>query len=144
MVFHQLLEEFPKFKSPLKLMKTVLWMWRPLIKEHQRMLKLPSRITKEDFQKKRLKNWSNKLKNTRIKMIRSEEKLKLKMVLKVIAQMSNMLSTMKNSKERFQKMTRKMFCQKFLKLNHGFLVIQTLRLKIMKESKKRLKEFTIL
>ena len=107
------------------------------------MLKLPSQIIKVDFQKKRFKIWSNKLKDTKIKMIKSEEKLKPKMVLKVIVQMLNMQLMMKNSKVRFLKMTRKMFYQRFLKLNHGFLAIKTQRLKIMKESKKRLKEFTI-
>lgn len=76
-------------------------------------------------------------------MIKSEEKLKPKMVLKVIVQMLNMQLMIKNSKVRFLKMTRKMLCQKFLKLNNGFLAIKTQRLKIMKASKKRLKEFTI-
>ena len=143
MVFHQLQEEFHKFKLPLKLMKTVSWMWQPQTKEHQKMPKLPSLITKVDFQKRILKNWSNKLRNTKIKMIRSKEKFKPKMALKVIAQMLDMQLMMKNSKERFHRMTRKVFCKKFLKLNHGFLTIMTLKLRIMRENRRRLKEFTI-
>lgn len=76
-------------------------------------------------------------------MIRSKEKFKPKMALKVIVQMLDMQLMMKNSKERYHRMTRKVFCKKFLKLNHGFLAIKTLKLRIMKENKRRLKEFTI-
>jgi hypothetical protein len=44
----------------------------PLTREHQRMLRLPSPITKEDFQRIKLKILSKKLKDSKIKMKKLE------------------------------------------------------------------------
>lgn len=81
-------------------------MSQPLIKEHQRMLELPLPTTREDFQKRKLKNLSKMLKNTNNKTRKLEEKLRPKMDLKAIASMSNMQSMMRNFKERSAKKTK--------------------------------------
>lgn len=83
-------------------------MSQPLIKAHQRMLKSPSPITKEDYQKKKLKNWLKMLKNTKSKTRKLEKKSKLKMAWKAIVSMLSMLSMTRNSKERLLKRTREM------------------------------------
>lgn len=107
------------------------------------MLKSLSLTTKVDFQKKKFKDLLNKLKDIRIKMKRSEGKSKLKMDLKVIAQMLSIQSVMKNSREKFLIRKRKMFLKKFQRSNHGFQIIRTLKPKIMKVSKRRLKRCII-
>lgn len=53
-------------------------MYQRLIKDLQRIFKLQSQAIKADFQKMKLKDFFNKLRNTRMKMIRTKETLKLK------------------------------------------------------------------
>ena len=84
MVSHQLQEEFLKFKFLSKSMKTVSWTLLLLIKEPQRMLKLQSPITKVDCPNKKSKSLLKKLKDSKIKIKKSEKELKLKTLLKAI------------------------------------------------------------
>ena len=93
---HLLQEEFLKFKFHSKSIKTVSWMSLLLIREHQRMLKLPLQTTKEDFLKIKLKDLLNKQKNIRMLIKRLERELKPRMPSKAIVFQLNILLMMKN------------------------------------------------
>jgi hypothetical protein len=67
----------------------------------------------------RLKNLSNKLKNTKIKIKRSERELKLRMLLKAIVLALNTLLMMKNSRTKFLKVKKIPLKLKLNKLKDG-------------------------
>lgn len=73
------------------------------------MLELQSLTIKEDFQKNKQKNSLKMLKNTKIKMKKLKEKLKLRMDFKAIALMLSMLLMMKNFKERLVNKIKEQF-----------------------------------
>ena len=70
------------------------------------MLELQSLTIKEDFKQK---NQLKMPKNTKIKMKKLKEKLKLRMDFKAIALMLSMLLMMKNSKERLANKIKEQF-----------------------------------
>lgn len=63
-------------------------MSRLLIKEPRNQIKSPSQITREDYQLKKLINWSKKLKEIKEKMRKSEILLMLRTNLKAIYTLS--------------------------------------------------------
>jgi len=65
-------------------MKTVSWTLLLLIKEPQRMLKSQSPTIKVDYLNKKSKNLLKKLKDSKIKIKKSERELKPKTLLKAI------------------------------------------------------------
>lgn len=143
MVFHLLQEEFLKSKYHLKLMKMVLWMYQPLIKEQVKMEKLPSPIIKEDFLNKKLKSSLKMLRNIKNKTKKLERKSKLKTVLKATVLMSNTQWMTKNSKEKSVKTTKRQYWVKYHKLKAGCQLIPIVKLLNMKANRNNLKVFTI-
>jgi hypothetical protein len=84
-------------------------MSQQLIKEPQRMPKLPLPTTKVDFPRMTLKNLSNKPKSTKMLMRKSESGLKPRMLLKAIAFQLNTLLKMKNSRTSLMPQRRLQF-----------------------------------
>lgn len=80
MVFHLPQEEYHKLRWHSKLMKTVLWMWLPQIKAHQKTQELQLQTIREDCQNKKSRNLSKMLRNSKSKTRKLEEKLRPRMV----------------------------------------------------------------
>jgi len=118
------------------------WISQLLIKPQQNQPTLPSPIIRAGFLKNRSRDWSNRLKNSRIKMKKSEEKSKLRIVLKDIVSISSIPWTKLETK--CLKIRRDRFWVRLLRFRTGSQTILMLKLSNFKPNRRKLREYTIL
>lgn len=114
----------------------------PLIREHQRMLKLPLPTTRADYQRMKLKDLLKMPKNTKTLMKRLERELNPRMLLRVIVFLLSTPLMMTKLRTNSALLIKAYWKKKLEKLKPGFQAIMRLTLPSMKENLRLLRIFS--